>query len=531
MIDLQSLFNWKPLPAETEYDRLEPDGMHLKATFHAPDVVLSNDHAYAGIRLRFDNGKLTYYPDTTKAEPIEVHLDANWQVILKGRLKISRENSSHKISRIDFDLQDLDISFQDTASSDEGFKARFVNLMKSWLHTVEDAVTSAETRLLRLNLPEGNSFWQSYIPMLANQTVAEIVNSEHEDARLLATQEYFGRRGYGFKHKANTGAPYGYGEGQVSFTRWELERGVFHPMKGSAWWQAMNANILNDMEQAALIYELELINSVEAITNRKGVLAWLGYLINPNEKSWYLAHNTSVMEGYVANAHLVRQESLLEQIFVCNVLSHVLFAEAMVNDKTILPSEFANPAGTTFLHLFDNIIPELKDVYVDSVEVAVTISLFYPMNYPLHEPFQGLLIAETYEFDRASEIATLVRQNIIDPACYGDVQPQVVSAYKAKMERLIREHGNQMVWKLVINDGVLDQEVLINVAKALKELDEARLEVNKPVKGAQKLVSSILNSLHDGADDVADAVKDKFSRKKAGFMAELIHNAAKSGDL
>src|SRR5260370_871233 len=51
----------------------------------------------------------------------------------------------------------------------------------------------------------------------------------------------------------------GYGNSELAFMRWEIDRGVLEPLDaprpGSRWWRNVNASLLFDAELAALIYE------------------------------------------------------------------------------------------------------------------------------------------------------------------------------------------------------------------------------------------------------------------------------------
>jgi hypothetical protein len=155
----------------------------------------------------------------------------------------------------------------------------------------------------------------------------------------------------------------GYGNSELAFMRWEIGRGVLAPApKGSRWWRDVNASLLFDAELAALIHETSDCRDAPLGTRR-----WLNYLARPSSANWYLAHNGSIVDGYLAQAIAARDESSAEQTFMNIVLYRVLYAEAMVK-------------GSTFLGVLGRI---LADPMLPAVDVITHLADFYPRDYPL----------------------------------------------------------------------------------------------------------------------------------------------------
>src|SRR5438874_2727118 len=127
----------------------------------------------------------------------------------------------------------------------------------------------------------------------------------------------------------------GYGNSELAFMRWEIDRGVLEPLDaprpGSRWWRNVNASLLFDAELAALIYE-----GGAQVDAPPGSRRWLDYIDAPSERSWYVAHNGSIAAGYLAQAAAARDELDGEQRFMNIVLYRVLYAEAMVSGATFL---------------------------------------------------------------------------------------------------------------------------------------------------------------------------------------------------
>jgi hypothetical protein len=161
----------------------------------------------------------------------------------------------------------------------------------------------------------------------------------------------------------------GFGNSELAFMRWEIDRGVLNPLEptngakpGSDWWRQVNASLLFDAELASLIYE-----SGEAIAAPRDSQRWLDYIDQKNEERWYLAHNGSIVAGYLKQAAAARAEIDGEQRFMNIVLYRVLFAQAMV-------------AKQTFFGRLGQIV---ADPMFPAVNLIVDVRDFYPRDYPL----------------------------------------------------------------------------------------------------------------------------------------------------
>jgi hypothetical protein len=155
----------------------------------------------------------------------------------------------------------------------------------------------------------------------------------------------------------------GYGNSELAFMRWEISRGVLaRAPRGSRWWREVNASLLFDAELAALIHE-----SGETMDAPLGTRRWLRYLVEPCSQNWYVAHNGSIVDGYLAQVEAAHEESTAEQLFMNIVLYRVLYAGAMVK-------------GSTFLGLIGRL---MADPMLPAVEVITHFADFYPRDYPL----------------------------------------------------------------------------------------------------------------------------------------------------
>ncbi len=155
----------------------------------------------------------------------------------------------------------------------------------------------------------------------------------------------------------------GYGNSELAFMRWEIARGVLaQAPRGSRWWREVNASLLFDAELAALIHE-----SGEPVDAPLGTQRWLRYLAQPSSQSWYVAHNGSIVDGYLRHVEAALEESAAEHVFMNIVLYRVLYAGAMVK-------------GSTFLGILGRL---MADPCLPAVELITHFADFYPRDYPL----------------------------------------------------------------------------------------------------------------------------------------------------
>jgi hypothetical protein len=115
----------------------------------------------------------------------------------------------------------------------------------------------------------------------------------------------------------------------MSFMRWEANRGVLNPVgtvpPGSPWWRAMNERLLRDGCEATARAG-GLLGDVSSPT----VELWMAFIARPTARSWYQAHNASIVAAYLEHRHLAELEGRAERFFLNVVLLRVLYAHALV---------------------------------------------------------------------------------------------------------------------------------------------------------------------------------------------------------
>jgi hypothetical protein len=126
----------------------------------------------------------------------------------------------------------------------------------------------------------------------------------------------------------------------ISFMRWQADRGVLDPLDGSPpgspWWRAVNERLLRD--------------GCEAMARSGGLLGepssptiwlWTSFIARPTARSWYRAHNASIVAAYLEHQELARHESVPERFFLNVVLIRVLYAHALVAAPRLALGRFA----------------------------------------------------------------------------------------------------------------------------------------------------------------------------------------------
>ena len=110
---------------------------------------------------------------------------------------------------------------------------------------------------------------------------------------------------------------------------WQLRRGLLNPSDspnpGSPWWRAINERLLYDGAEARA-----LAFGHSGPPSSPAVAAWREFIRYPTARTWYQAHNLSIVRGYLEHEHLAARETRVERFFINLVLLRVLYAHALV---------------------------------------------------------------------------------------------------------------------------------------------------------------------------------------------------------
>jgi hypothetical protein len=173
-----------------------------------------------------------------------------------------------------------------------------------------------------------------------------------------------------------------------AFMRWQLQRGLLNPpadpRPGSPWWRAVNEGLLRDTAEARA-----LAFGYAGEPTTAGVAAHLEFIRRPTARSWYLAHNTSIAAGYLANAQVANAEDRVERFFLNVVLLRVLFAHALVSAPRLALGRLAplgRPAGDPrvgFTGIFLSLARVLPDRYPLGDDVGSYIAIEHGFGHML----------------------------------------------------------------------------------------------------------------------------------------------------
>ena len=210
-------------------------------------------------------------------------------------------------------------------------------------------------------------------------------------------------RKYGFGDRQEIPTVYGFGSSELAFLQWEVDRGVLNPIAGSgtpgsSWWRNVNLDFLYYSELGALAHESGVDASMLPVPAR----AWMDYIAKPNSKSWYRAHNTSIVAAYLGRLSDALSEQRPEQCFMNVVLYRLLYAQGLVEGVEMgrLGKLLANPE-------------------LPSVDVLVHLPDFYPRRYPLT---RGDVRDVMHKAHSLEELAVI----LLDDIC---IMPQLTSLY------------------------------------------------------------------------------------------------------
>jgi hypothetical protein len=192
-----------------------------------------------------------------------------------------------------------------------------------------------------------------------------------EAARDLTEARY--RLAADFYRRAPAGNRRGhYGGAELSYLRWEIERGVLDPPRdecgGSRWRRAVNDQLLRDKAEARLLAE-----GSPGGPSSRNVALWLEFVSAPSPASWYRAHNASVIAGYLSHESLAAAELAAERFMMNVALLRVIYAHALAAAPRLALGPFA-PLGRL-----------LGDPRRSAVRLFLDLRDQFPAEYPLDE--------------------------------------------------------------------------------------------------------------------------------------------------
>ena len=156
----------------------------------------------------------------------------------------------------------------------------------------------------------------------------------------------------------------------LSFMRWQAHRGLLNPLDGSPpgspWWRGVNERLLRDGAEA-----VALAGGAGGDPSSGPVRLWLDFITQPEGRTWYRAHNASIVAGYLEHRDLAEGESAPERFFMNVALVRVLWAHSLVGAPRLALERLA-PLG-----------PPLGDPRLGMAGAFLSLRRVLPHRYPL----------------------------------------------------------------------------------------------------------------------------------------------------
>lgn len=161
-----------------------------------------------------------------------------------------------------------------------------------------------------------------------------------------------------------------YRRAALAFMGWQVRRGILNPLDderpGSPWWRATNERLLRDTCEAR-----SRVLGHPGPASSPSVEPSVRFALRPSSRSWYLAHNVTIVTAYLDHRDLAEQENRVERFFLNLVLMRLLYAHALVAAPRLALSWLAPTA------------PWLGDPRRAMTGIFLSVSRVLPDRYPL----------------------------------------------------------------------------------------------------------------------------------------------------
>lgn len=172
-----------------------------------------------------------------------------------------------------------------------------------------------------------------------------------------------------------------YRRAALAFMQWQVRRGLLAPLDGphpgSPWWRAVNERLLRDTCEARM-----RVIGHPGPSSSVSTQASVRFAFRPSVQAWYLAHNVTIVRGYLDNWELAEGENRVERFFINLVLARLLYAHALVAAPRVALSWLA-PAA-----------PWLGDPRRAMTGMLLSLARVLPDRYPLDEALEDYIVNE-----------------------------------------------------------------------------------------------------------------------------------------
>ncbi|MCE9555449.1 MAG: hypothetical protein K8T91_19040 [Planctomycetes bacterium] len=194
----------------------------------------------------------------------------------------------------------------------------------------------------------------------------------------------------------------------MSFMRWQVHRGVLAPLDattpGSPWWRQVNERLLRDGCEA-----VARSGGHGGVPSSSTIDLWMQFVATPTARTWYRAHNGSIVAAFLQYRELAAAESLAERFFLNVVLLRMLFAHALVAAPRLSLGRFAICSSL------------LGDPRLGMAGAFLSLARILPDRYP---------------FDGSIEAYVADEHNLGQMLDYGIIVPRLQRLYQWSAEEL-----------------------------------------------------------------------------------------------
>jgi hypothetical protein len=162
--------------------------------------------------------------------------------------------------------------------------------------------------------------------------------------------------------------------------------------------------------------------------SRPSVTHWISYLRRPSAKRWWVAHNSSVVTGYLDHRDLAQLELPVERFFMDVALLRVLYAHSLV------------AAPRLALGVFAPLAPLLGDPRLRMADLFLSLRRTLPDVYPL----TGFSVQEILELE--NRFGRLVDYAVIVPRLAVLYRFAASELTEPRLLGLIREGAPVYAW-------------------------------------------------------------------------------------